>query len=105
MVVRVIYKVRRTRMSNLATRKVKGATGGEDKQQSSHYIVAKSSGNPDDRKYLNFFSSEGEYGEMISVTVKDGFSIEKFLEFAAYVQDEVEAGNKVYLNFNASRQQ
>lgn len=89
-------------MSNLATKKVKGteSTG----IQSSHYIVAKSTGDTEERKYLNFFSGESEYGEMISVTVKEGFAIEKFLEWAAFVQDEVEKGNKVYLNFNQSRQ-
>lgn len=91
-------------MSNLATRKV-DAENTDGKIQSTHYIVAKSSGDTEERKYLNFFSTEGTYGDMISVTVKEGFSLEKFIEWAAFVQDEVEKGNKVYLNFNASRQQ
>lgn len=90
-------------MSNLATRSVKKPAGNEEKIQTTHYIVAKSSGDTDEKRYLNFFTNEGQYGDMISVTVREGFSLEKFIEWAAFVQEEVESGNKVYLNFNESK--
>lgn len=81
----------------------KKKTNTPAQSDSTHYIVAKSSNQDvDDRKYVSFYSKEGNYGEMIGTSINEN-NIERFIDFAEFINEQVEAGNSVYLNFNAKK--
>lgn len=94
-------------MSNVAKKlsSKKVETSAEQSQSTStHYVQAKSSDKGvEDKVYLSFYTNEGQNGEMISQTISDK-NIERFIEFADFVTQQVEAGNKVYLNFNKKKE-
>jgi hypothetical protein len=50
-------------------------------------------------KYLNFYTSEGKHGEMIGSVLNEN-NIKFLIEFVEFASEQIDAGNKVYLNFN-----